>query len=842
MSAPDRLLDTHAETLAGLEWPRLLEALAARLATASGHAHLAALAPLPKLGAVRHALALNAELRALREKHGPLGFSGVHALEGLLERAERQGRLEAEELAAVLSTQRAALQLRADLQSAGESPGLRELAEALHPLRELVERLGASLTATGALNERAYPELARLREQIAHRREALHRKLDGLLRNARLSDAFQDQIYTLRGRRYVLPVKADFKGHLPGIVHDVSASGATLFMEPQAVVEDTNAVALTERLLELEQDRILRQLSWAVGEAAPQLQANLDWIGRVDLLNAQAALAEAYQGTVPQVEAEGVLDLKGVAHPLMLLEEASAAPGGRTGPAGATADEGPPRAVRNDVRLGGETRCMVISGANTGGKTVLLKAVGLAALLVRHGMPIPALAGSRCDWFAEVWADIGDLQSLDTSLSTFSAQIRFLTELLPRVGPGCLVLLDEMLTGTEPAQGAALGSAVLEALLVQGVTTLVTTHFGELKQLAAEHAGIVNASMAFDAERLRPTYRLQMGLPGASFALHIARRYGLAETIVARAETSLADRPAALDALLVQVHEQGRRLEEAAERQRERDARLHQAEAQLAQARADVGAREREVHRRERGAISAELRAARRRIGAVIRELQQAKSLPTVSRVRDRLAELEREHEAAEPSPAPAAAEAGTLEPGAAVWLPSLQRGGVLEALLDEGRRASVRLGALTMELDRAEVLPAAAGPKEGPGEGRRRGARRVAPGAREVEPGGAGAEGAPGEAPRVTETDIPFALSTEENTLDVRGLRLEEALEQAEAFFDRCTMKHVSPVMVIHGHGTGRLKAGLREAWHGSPYVAAFRPGGAHEGRDGVTIVALDL
>jgi DNA mismatch repair protein MutS2 len=823
----------RAETLAGLEWPRLIEALRARLATPFGRARLESLAPLPKLGAVRHSLALIAEMGRLRVQGAALGFAGVQALEGLLERAERQGRLEAEELAAVLATQRAALQARAELQSVPETPGLQELAGRLHPLRELVERLGQALTPTGTLNERAFPELRRLREQISGRREEIHRRLEGLLRSSKLADAFQDQIYTLRGRRYVLPVKADFKGHLPGIVHDVSSSGATLFMEPQSVVDDTNALTLTERLLELEADRILRQLSWVVGEAAPLLHENLDWIGQVDLVHAQAALADAYGGTVPVVESEGVLELRGLAHPLMLLEGAGAAPMPAPGDPSGQGEE-PPRVVRNDLRLGGDTRCMVVSGANTGGKTVLLKAVGLCALLVRHGMPVPALAGSRCDWFAEVWADIGDQQSLQTSLSTFSAQIRFLTQWLPHTEAGHLVLLDEMLTGTEPAQGAALGTSVLEALLARGATTLVTTHFGELKELAASHAGIVNASMAFDAERLRPTYRLQVGLPGASYALHIARRYGLPDAIVDRAEATLADRPAALDALLMQVQEQQRRLDDASERLRRREQRQRRAEEELAHGRSALEAREREVRQRERGRISGELRAARRRISEVIQELQRANSLPTVSRVRERLAGLEREHAGGEAQPVPAPVAPETLEPGAAVWLPSLNRRAVLETLLDEGRRARVRLGAVSMELALEDLAAAPAEPPGPPGAGTGRGRRRAEP-EPAVEPGGAQPEG---EAPRT----IAFALSTGENTLDVRGLRLDEALEQAGQFFDRCTMKHISPVMVIHGHGTGKLKTGLREHLRDSPYVAAYRPGEAGEGRDGVTIVALHL
>ncbi len=271
--------DPRTASAAGLEWPQVVAALQERIVTPYGRERLARLAPLPRLGAVRHSLALIDEVKALRREGGRLEFDGVQALDALLERATRQGRLEPDELAAVLSTQRCALQLRSELQAAPDAPRLAELAAGLVPLRDLVERLGHALTPAGALNEQAYPELSRLRAELHTRREEIHGKLEGLLRASRLENVFQDQLYTVRGRRYVLPVKVDFKGQLPGIVHDVSASGATLFIEPQQVMEDTNALALTERLLEMEQDRILRELSHVVGEAAADLRTNLAWLG-----------------------------------------------------------------------------------------------------------------------------------------------------------------------------------------------------------------------------------------------------------------------------------------------------------------------------------------------------------------------------------------------------------------------------------------------------------------------------------------------------------------------------------------------------------------------------------
>ncbi len=833
-------------TLNALEWPRLLTAFSDRLSTGYGRERLEAMVPLTKLGAIRHSLDRISQMQKIRAESGALGFGGIQPLLPYLERAGRQGVLEAEALAAVLSTQRCALRLAADLSTLPDAPGLAILADDLVPLRGLVERLGAALLPSGGLNENAFPEVARQRGLVTGRREALHRKLEAFLRDPRLAPAFQDTVFTVRGRRYVLPVKADFKGHLAGIVHDVSASGATLYIEPRELVEETNSLAVAEKALELEIERILRELSASVGAASMELRANLDWIGEVDLIHAQAILSEDYQGSAPTVEQEGVISLKGVAHPLMLLEAASqkaqsqkAAPqeaasqkAGRSAPS----PENRHSVVRNDISLGETTRCMVISGANTGGKTVMLKTTGLCALLAVHGMHVPARSGSRVDRFGTIWADIGDQQSLAASLSTFSAQIENLARWLPRVGPGTLMLLDELLTGTEPAQGAALGEAVLEMLLEKGATTLITTHFVELKELAARHAGITNASMAFDPTRLRPTFRLQVGLPGASYAMHIARRHGLPNALVSRAELALGERPAAMDAMLVNYQAAQAALDRAEEALARRESRLNSSQEALGREKNELEGRERSLRRHEHGEVGRELRNVRKRIAAVIRTLQQANSLPLAGKAREQLAMLEREEERRTPPPEPRSRVyiAPTMAPGAQVWLTGLEQPGVVESVLDGGVRARVRLGAVTMEVPREELegLPAKKALRGGGSRGKERGGR----GEPRVTGGGANVH------PEDRQSEIPFAFSTEDNTLDLRGFRLEGALEEAERFMDLCTVKHVSPVLIIHGHGTGRLKMGLRERLVESPYVTAFRPGQRGEGGDGATVVALNL
>jgi DNA mismatch repair protein MutS2 len=790
-----------AHSLEAVEWPSLLQALEERVATVYGHAERARLRFLDEPAAIRRSLARIEELRGLIGETGPLDLSGVQPIDGLLERAEKAGRLEAGELAAILATQQRIRAAGDALLRPMQYPLLRELAGEIHHEDELVAALDSALTPTGELNERAFPALVSLRDEITACRDAIHRHLDSLLRSRALEPVLQDKVFTLRGHRYVLPVKVECKGQLPGIVHDVSASGATLFVEPQAIVDETNTLTLLEKQLELEQDRILRELSGRVGFSASSLRHNTGWLGRVDLWHAQALLSRDMQGSAPEVGTEGEIALKGIAHPLMLLAGADV--------------------VRNDVRLGADVRCLIVSGANTGGKTILLKALGLSALLVRAGMHIPALPGSRMDLFTDFWADVGDRQDLRASLSTFSAQIEFLSRVLNAAGHGSLVLLDELLTGTEPTEGAALARQVVAALVAQGAKTVVTTHYGELKLLAGQVPGVVNGSVSFDGERLRPTFRFTLGTPGASYAIPIASRHGLPDDLVRRAVESLADRPAALEALLRGLHAQQEQTQ-AVRTELERERReLERRTAELERRATHLNDLQTRLKRQERGAISRELREARERIGAVIKELQGANSLPLAGKVRERLAALE--GELLPPSPAPPASHRAAPAPGERVYVVSLERTGVLQEVVDEGATARVQFGPLTLEVPAEELLPPPAAPTP----------RRRQWG------------GAPPRRPTVAVNapeEIPHVFQTAENTLDVRGRTLEEAVQQTEAFFDRCIVKHVTPVLVIHGHGTGRLKVGLRERFSASRYVARFRPGGPGEGRDGVTVVALNV
>jgi len=833
-SHPD--LQGQAQTLAALEWPRLLAALGQRLATPLGAAALERMPFHRRAKDAAEAMARVEEMTRLLGAQGGLPLAGEPAVEELALLAAKGGRLEGSDLLAVARAQRAAEDTARMLRRPERYPRLAALAEGVLPLPELRARLEQAITPRGALNESAFPELGKIARELAGKRDDIVKRLTGWIQSGRWGDALQEPLYTLRGNRHVVPVKADFKGRVGGIVHDVSSSGATLFVEPTELVEPGNELAMIQRRLAQETDRILRELSALVGEHAPALGANLGWLGQADLLQAQGRLAEAWGAVCPQVGDEGVMELKGVVHPLMALNT--------------------PPPVANDLSLGRNIRCLILSGANTGGKTVLLKTVGLCALLVAAGMPIPARAGSRFDLFPQVWADIGDRQDLAHALSTFSAQLGALGSLLGWAGPGTLVLLDEVLHGTDPDQGSALAQAVLEELARRGAVTLVTTHYGRLKGLAGE-AAMGNASVAFDPATLAPTYRLIPGLPGGSQGFHTARRLGLGDALVARAEQLAAGEAAPLEPLMEKLRSLEHQLaqqEAALVQQREHHAR--QSEALTAREN-ELALREAEVRRMERGRLSGALAQARERVARLetfltgqetqAEALAQAQALAAAARQELRDTQAQATQALQDQSPELPAMDWNLARPGLAVYLPGLGQAGRLENIPDmthpAGKRVSVRLGGLVLELPAEEITPLPKGMAQPPKAPDQRPPTGLAAGKPAKKPGGKSSPGASTSQPAPDQRlapEIPPVMQRADNTVTLLGLRAEEALDAMNAFLDQAVRAGTGTVVIVHGFGTGALRNAVRKALKDNPYVAGFRPGGEGEGRDGVTVAAL--
>lgn len=784
-------------TLRVLDFHIVLEALAECTVTPMGRDRALALRPLAGVEAVRVALEEAAEAVVLAAD-GEIPVRGARDLEPLVERAAAGGVLDPPELLDVAQTLAVARGARGFLNARRDrAPRLAGLADLLSLRQDIEAEIAHALDERGRVRDDASPELLRIREQILDVERHLRESLDKVLRDPLTSRYLQDTLVTTRGDRYVLPVKAEHRAQFAGIVHDVSASGATLFMEPLALVPLGNRRRELEAAEREEIARILRRLSGLVGRAAPALRTNGQILGALDLAAAKAALAVRLRASLPEVRTDGVLRLERARHPVLVLVR------------------GDDAVVPIDIRLGQEFTTLVVTGPNTGGKTVALKTVGLLTLMAQAGLLIPAAEGSAVAVFDQVHADIGDEQSVQQNLSTFSSHMGAIVGMLGRLQPPALVLLDEIGAGTDPTEGVALARAIIEALHRRGVRTVVTTHYNELKMLASLEPGIENASVEFDAETLQPTFRLRIGLPGRSNALIVAERLGLDREIIETARGHLSPEQAAIEQVLGDLERD--RL--AAERDR--------AEAALARQSAEETrrslVRELEGLRAERRRALAEARRAgeamvaetRRRLEAVMSEVRAARNEFAVRQAREHLRRALEVLPEVEPAihPGPPVER---VEVGQTVFVTPLGRTGVVRAEPDAHGQVEVEVGTLRARVSRSSLRQ--------PGTT----AGVVAGTAATPRLPAAGIAGGVPERPMV-------GLS-----INVRGHTVDEALAAVDRYLDDATRAGLHQVTVVHGKGTGRLRRALHDFLRGHPHVQQYRLGRRGEGDEGATVITL--
>ncbi len=793
---------TSDRALAQLGWPEILAALAERCRLPAGQRRAHALPFHPDAAAAREALARVDEARRLSESGASLPLGGLTDVDGPLDRAAKGGVLEPLALRELAALARAAARTRAALLArAGELPRLAELAAPIEVDERLSDRIERAIEPSGAISDRASPELAEARERSRGLHRALKVKVETYLADPEMERHLRDRYFTIRNERYVLPIQVASRAEVPGIVHNASQSGQTLFVEPEGMVELGNELAIAAAAIAEEEARVLRELSAAVQARAGALAAALSVLAALDVLEGSARLASDLDAHAPEVASEqGGFELLSLRHPLLALQ-------GK-------------KVVASHVRLSPPARALIVSGPNGGGKTVAISAVGLASLMLRAGLPVPAAEGSRLPFFLEVRAAVDERGDLHKDLSTFTAHLTAVKSMLAGAVPGSLVLVDEIAADTDPREGAALAAAILEALVARGATVLVTTHLDELKALALTDPAYANARVGFDAERLAPTYQLHLGSPGSSSAIEVAARVGLPPSVVERARAARHGQGGALgEALAALEAERARLAAERAGLERSLQA-ARRAEAE-AKAREDAARKaEREAAARLGEAVAEELEAAREEVASLLASLQ---AQPTVRKATEAAAQLEAwKAQVAQASrvaeaKAETAAEAlpgGEVKVGVRVRIASLgQEGEVLEV---DGRQALVQAGPLKVRRPLADLVPLT---------GKAREARM----ATSREDKLAAAEEARPDAPRLAE-----------RRLDVRGMRVDELLREVERFLDRLYTAGEHDAAILHGHGTGALKQALRDALSASPYVGAFRPGDRHEGGDAVTVVAF--
>ena len=792
-------LDIAARSAVLLEWPAVLAQLAGHAATPTGKERCLHLTGSDDRSTVEGWYAEVREWLVLHDQAGDLPLAAGADPRSALHAAVEGGLLEAgqcREIALVLD------QTRDVRRVLGGHPALGRLAERarrLDDLPELRRAIEDAVDPQGNLRETATPELSRLRREVDRLRLSIVERVEGLLRSPMYEPWLQDTFVTQREDRYVLPIKIENRAKVRGIVHDLSASGATVFVEPEELVEVNNELKWAELAMSQEIERIFRRLTDLTARHRSVIEINLDVLTDLDVIQAKGRLGLAYRGSIPAVVADGAIAWRGLRHPLLALRGVAVVP--------------------NDVMVAPGIRAVVISGPNTGGKTVLLKAMGLAALMTRSGIPLPCAPDSTAPLFPAVMTEVGDDQDLARDLSTFAGHIRVIAAMIETTPPGGLVLIDELATATDPDEGAALAQAVLEQLMAKHALAVVTTHYTALKAWAAgglpageTGADRLSAGMGYDADALVPTYRLALGRPGASLGLDVAARLGLPASVLERAKHLVAPQTAALERAIAALE---------AERQTvaSTHARLSALEtaAREAALRQDAAAaaieRERDDFAATRKArIAAEVDRAKREIDRLLETAQrehEPKRLRVLRAEIDRVAVPARTtlDEAESDAPAP------DLPAGARVRIPSLKADGVLLDDTRGRRRVRVRVGDREISLAPSALKPLL--PSE----------TTDYAGSESLARGG-----------------VPVAPTAVAETVDLLGRRVEDALDRIDRALDQAMAAGATRLRLLHGHGTGRLKTAIRAHLAASPYVASHRPGEDAEGGDAVTIVTLAI
>ena len=792
------MTEPEKKTLADLEWEQVEPAVAERC---NGPLRDRLVLELGEtFEDTERALAESTEAWRLLDRGEPLPLEGISHIEPSLQHLEKEGILDGVALRDIRSSLRAAATLRRFLgQRKALAPFLDRACSVDPTLDGLEDEVGMSIGDDGSVLDSASVELAHLRREVGNLRGRIVRKLEELIqkRSAILQDAF----YTTREGRYVLPVRADAHERFHGIVHGSSASGATIFVEPRELVERGNRLKMAQAELDREERRILTAVSDLVRQYVPQLRAAAEALDHADLRAASAKLAVDLGARFVELSEAPKISLRAARHPLLVLAGVDVVP--------------------NDIDLaGGEA--LVLSGPNAGGKTVALKMLGLAALMTRAGLPFTADEGSVCGFFSPVLAAVGDEQSLARSLSTFSAHLVTLSSILEQAGERVLVLLDELAGATDPEAGAALACAIATSLVEAGAAVAVTTHYEALKAVAAERDDMRNAAVGFDFENMAPTFRMNMGVPGGSNALEVARRYGIPHEVVEEARRILPEHSRNFETLVA-------KLESATQAALQEQEALERERAQLAEAIEKLELRSEALKAREARGLSQEatrlvdeVRQVQRTLDAAKKALRQDTSAESVTSAQaatrdggELLGKLDAHRLSLEPEPiATADLDPETLSVGDRVWVQRLRSVAEVVEAVTRGR-VRVSAGMMKLWVDVSDLR-----------------AIKQAP----VTPAVVSQSEVSGERPAATR-----AVRTGDNTLDVRGLRADDAVAMAEAFLDRMYGAAEQCAFVLHGVGSGALRDAIHEHLsRDTTYVEGFRPASQEEGGPQVTVVLL--
>ncbi|MEC0130237.1 MULTISPECIES: endonuclease MutS2 [Paenibacillus] len=779
-----------------LEYRKILNKLMQYTQTPMGRLAAEQLRPSGDFEGVKKLLQATDEAANVDRLKGIPSFGGVSDIRAALKRASIGGMLGTTELLAVGNTIGGARRVKRFLAAMHEEEKIEllfSLSDVLSEQKHVEDAIRLCIDENADVLDTASSELANIRRELRGGETRIREKLDSMIRSSSVAKMLQDQLVTIRGDRFVIPVKAEYRAHFGGIVHDQSGSGATLFIEPESIVAMNNKLRETRLREEREIEIILHRLTALVADIAEEMTYDIDILGELDFIFSKARLARDMKATQPRMNDRGYLKLRKGRHPLIPAEHV----------------------VPLDVELGNQYSSIIVTGPNTGGKTVTLKTIGLLSLMSMSGLFIPAEEGSQMCVFDAIYADIGDEQSIEQSLSTFSSHMTNIISILRGMTPKSLILLDEVGAGTDPAEGSALAIAILEHIHRIECRMVATTHYSELKAYAYERKGVINASMEFDVQTLSPTYRLLIGVPGRSNAFAIAERLGLPHEILEHARGEVKEEDLRVEHMIASLEENRLGAEQEHERaegiRREVEELRSRQQQELEKLESQ---REKRLEKAEKDA-SAILDKARKEAEEIISDLRRLAMEEGASVKEHKLIEARRRLDEAEPSPRKKAATRKTAKaprtigPGDEVKVDSLnQKGFVVE--LSGTKEALVQFGIMKMKvrLDDLELLSSKAT-----------------------------------AAPTALRHATTVKRSRDENIrseLDLRGTNLEEAIMETDRFIDEAFLGNLGQIAIIHGKGTGVLRTGIQEYLRKHKHVKSYRLGNYNEGGAGVTVAEL--
>ncbi|MCL6459834.1 MAG: endonuclease MutS2 [Gorillibacterium sp.] len=788
----------EGKILKTLEFHKIKDTLVGRAATNLGKNKAEAILPSSNLSEVKLRLQATDEAAAIDRLKGGAPFGGIRDVHSALRRSVLGGTLSPAELLDIANTSQGGRRLKRFLEIAHTEhaiPLLKELAGQISDDKLAETRILECIDEAAHVMDTASPELNRTRQELRNGEGRVRERLEQMIRTPSIQKMLQENLVTIRGERYVIPVKAEYRSHFGGIVHDQSASGATMYIEPEAVVQMNNRLRELRMKEEREVEKILMALSDMVAEVAEPMEINLGILGELDFIFAKAVLAREMKATLPIMNDRGFLKLKKGRHPLL----------------------GKQAVVPLDVELGNNYTAIIITGPNTGGKTVSLKTIGLLSLMAMSGLFVPVEDGSQMCVFDHIYADIGDEQSIEQNLSTFSSHMTNIVSILKGMTPKSLVLLDEVGAGTDPAEGSALAIAILEHIHAMGSRLVATTHYSELKAYAYDKKGVINASMEFDINTLSPTYRLLVGVPGRSNAFAIAERLGLSRQVIDHARGQVGEDDQRVESMIAILEEN--RLAAEAERNTAEQLR-RELEASLGKLNDErqrfEEERSRMLEKAEQSAVAA-VAKARHEAEEIIADLRRM-ALEGVRVKEHELIDVRRRLDQTAPTLSTrsvagksSAKKSRSIEAGDEVLVINLGKKGHIVEI--SGGEAVVQLGIMKMKVDlkNLEVIKTSANAaKQQPRQQVVTGLKR-------------------------TRDDNPRL------EIDLRGKNIEESIIEVDRYLDESFLSNFHQVSIIHGKGTGALRAGIQDYLRRNRHVKSFRIGAHNEGGDGVTVVELE-